>query len=121
MSSTPHEGYGRLAKLVALLDSPVEGERIAALGAVNRQLEAMGLRWRDMATELPGSAAAAPLDHVALAAGLVRDGRGLLTRWETEFLVGIAGSAVLSAKQAVILDGIKRKVELAGMAARGAA
>jgi hypothetical protein len=45
----PDRDYGRLAKTISLLDSPVEGERAAALEAVSRQLGTLGLRWADVA------------------------------------------------------------------------
>ena len=40
---------GRLAKTIRLLDSPVAGERAAALEAACRQLETLGLSWADVA------------------------------------------------------------------------
>jgi hypothetical protein len=40
---------GRLAKTIRLLDSPVAGERSAALEAACRQLETLGLCWADVA------------------------------------------------------------------------
>jgi hypothetical protein len=45
----PDRDYGRLAKTISLLDSPVDGERSAALEAVSRQLQTLGLRWADVA------------------------------------------------------------------------
>src|SRR4029077_2706110 len=113
MVCAPHElDYSRLAKLLALLDSPVEGERIAALEACNRHLEAAGLRWRDIAAELPGSAEAQG-DHAKGAAEVMRDGADVLTRWEVEFLIGITACEKLSARQRQILDRLNAKVNLA--------
>ena len=42
----------RLAKTICLLDSPIAGERAAALEAVCRQMEALGVRWVDVVSKL---------------------------------------------------------------------
>lgn len=42
----------RLAKTICLLDSPIAGERTAALEAVCRQMEALGVRWADVVSKL---------------------------------------------------------------------
>src|SRR5262249_7905613 len=47
-----HTDRSRLAKTVRLLDSPVAGERNAALEAACRQLEVLGLCWADIAQKL---------------------------------------------------------------------
>lgn len=46
----------RLAKTIRLFDSPVEGERAAALEAACRQLETLGLSWADVAAKCGGFA-----------------------------------------------------------------
>src|SRR5262249_45991517 len=43
--------YGRLEKTIRLLDSPIAGERTAALEAVGRQLDTLGLSWADIASK----------------------------------------------------------------------
>lgn len=45
----PNHDAGRLTKTIRLLDSPVAGERAAALEAACRQLETLGLSWADVA------------------------------------------------------------------------
>src|SRR5215469_11805734 len=45
----PERDHSRLAKTICLLDSSIAGERAAALEAVCRQLETLGLRWADVA------------------------------------------------------------------------
>src|SRR6516165_9058991 len=40
--------WEKFAKVAALLDSPIEGERVSALEAVNRMLSGAGLRWVDL-------------------------------------------------------------------------
>lgn len=47
----PHSDDSRLAKTIRLLDSPVAGERAAALEAAGRQLETLGLSWADVAAK----------------------------------------------------------------------
>lgn len=42
----------RLKNLAALLDSPVEGERVNALSAINRLLDRHALKWRDINSDL---------------------------------------------------------------------
>ena len=45
----PDRDFSRLAKTIRLMDSPIAGERAAALEAVCRQLETLGLSWADVA------------------------------------------------------------------------
>ena len=47
-----NRSYERLAKTICLLDSPIAGERSAALEAAGRQLEALGMCWADVAPKL---------------------------------------------------------------------
>src|SRR5258708_3278175 len=47
-----HTDHSRLAKTIGLFDSPVAGDRTAALEAACRQLEALGLCWADIAPKL---------------------------------------------------------------------
>ncbi len=46
-----HSDDTRLAKTIRLFDSPVAGERAAALEAACRQLETLGLSWADVAAK----------------------------------------------------------------------
>jgi hypothetical protein len=96
MSARPDRDYGSLVKSIALLDSPVEAERVAALEAVNRQLAVMGLRWRDIADELP-VARADRGTHIARAAALVKGGG--LSAWETKFCLSLEGFASPTQRQ----------------------
>src|SRR5579864_6024879 len=50
----PHSDNSRLAKTIRLFDSPVAGERMAALEAACRQLETLGLSWADVAAKCGG-------------------------------------------------------------------
>jgi len=50
----PYSDDSRLAKTIRLFDSPVAGERAAALEAACRQLEILGLSWADVAAKCGG-------------------------------------------------------------------
>jgi len=50
----PHSDDSRLAKTIRLFDSPVAGERAAALEAACRQLETLGLSWADITAKCGG-------------------------------------------------------------------
>jgi hypothetical protein len=52
----PHPDDSRLAKTIRLFDSPIAGERAAALEAACRQLETLGLSWADVAAKCGGFA-----------------------------------------------------------------
>ena len=92
----------RLSKITALLDSPVEGERIAAFEAVRRSLDNAGLVLADI-VRLPATQDA-----------WQRRARRLLetpelSAWEKQFLYGIAEwrRPKLSAKQDATLAQIE--------------
>lgn len=94
----------KLQLVVALLDSPVEGERHAALAAASRLLAKSGHRWSDLFPTPPP-----PGDHVRRADELLQLD-ALLTDFERNFAVGIRGFRRLSAKQAQLLAEIERAV-----------
>ena len=112
-------GLRRFAKSAALLDSPIKGERLAALEASNRFLAEAGLSWIDITSELPGTAIDEPPAgknkprHIAEAADLMQRGLGFLTPWETTFLIGVEGFSMLSGKQRITLDAIAAKLAAA--------
>lgn len=105
----------RLAQLVALFDSPAEGERHAALAAASRLLGRCGLAWRDVGHDVAGVIAASSPDlppHAVEARRLLAAGlsRGRLTPWEAEFLRGIVGFRQLTVKQKAALQRLAAKV-----------
>ena len=99
----PHDlDVDRLAKITALLDSPVEGERIAAFEAVRRALAKAGLVLADI-VRLP-----ATQDPWHRRARRLLETPGL-SEWEKQFLYGIAKwrGPKLSAKQDATLARIE--------------
>lgn len=116
----------RLAQIAALFWSPVEGEQQAALHAFRRLLDAAGATPHDALgvtedeappptaapaeTQDTGEAGHVP-DHHRLVRELAIAGRGVLTRWEADFLTGLLGFRSLSPKQLDRLAEIRAKVE----------
>ena len=94
----------KLQLVVALLDSPVEGERLAALAAASRLLAKSGRRWADLFPPPPPTG-----DHVRRADALLQLDE-LLTDFERNFAVGIRSYRRLSAKQSRLLAEIERAV-----------
>lgn len=94
----------KLQLVVALLDSPVEGERHAALAAGSRLLAKSGRRWADLFPRPPP-----PGDHVHRAGALLLLDE-LLTAYERDFARSIRSFRRLSPKQAQLLEDIERAV-----------
>lgn len=108
----------RLNKLTALLDSPVEGERWAALEAVNRLLKASGLRWVDLNIILPQSRARPQMpqprtDPAGWADWMVRNHHEKLSLWELGFLDSIKRRRPqhFTTKQSAVVSGIISRME----------
>ena len=108
----------RLALVVALFESPHDGERIAALEAAGRLLAAGRVSWRDLidraekptTTDDDDEDLGEPIGpHKVVAADLLRRFSGRLTPWERTFLRGLRAFSKLSAKQRGVLDNIRRK------------
>jgi hypothetical protein len=95
----------KLQLVVALLDSPVEGERHAALAAGARLLAKCGHRWGDLLTIPPPSG-----DHVRRADDLLLHAELLMTPFERNFAIGIRSYRRLSPKQSRLLDDIEQAV-----------
>ena len=98
------QGAPTLQLVVALLDSPVEGERLAALAAASRLLAKSGRRWADLFPPTPPTS-----DHVRRADDLLQLDE-LLTDYERQFAIGIRGFRKPSPKQARLLEEIERAV-----------
>lgn len=94
----------KLQLVVALLDSPVEGERHAALAAASRLLARSGRRWADLFPTPP------PTDSHVRRAGALLQLKELLTHFERDFARSIRSFRRLSPKQAQLLDEIERAV-----------
>lgn len=109
----------QLALVAARFQSPFDGERLAALAAFGRLLDAGGATWADLidgAAEQPPAAAADtvgegrdPSDHRSIAETLAREAGNALTAWEKSFLRGIARYGQLSDKQRQMLADLQAK------------
>lgn len=118
----------RLGLVLDRLESPFDGEKLAAIAAAGRILRAGGSTWRDLLAGLDGNdhasttqrvdddvddgePVAAP--HFHQVRELMLEGRYVLTSWERQFLTGLLAFRSLSEKQRRTLDEIGRKVEAA--------
>lgn len=115
----------RLALIAARFGSPYDGERLAALEAFGRLLDAGGTTWGDLigapAEQQPAADADTgegrdPSDHRTLAETLAREAGDALTAWEKTFLRGIARYASLSPKQQRMLADLQAKAAAYGCA-----
>lgn len=127
----------RLINLVALFDSPVEGERVNALSAANRLLERNKLRWRDINRSI-GGADPQPRQHTYsrpqphnrdeigdkgakdlmawLASLVTREGGAKVSAWEADFCNDIydrleesGGRTRITERQWEVIKRIKKK------------
>lgn len=113
----------RLALVAARFQSPFDGERLAALEAFGRLLDAGGATWADLIDGPSGKPKAKadkgggrydPTDHRTLAEALAREAGDALTAWEKTFLQGIARYASLSPKQRQMLTDLHTKATTYG-------
>lgn len=112
----PPAAVNRLGQFLALAEAaanPADGERLAALSAVERLLGRYGLRLRD----LPRLAAPAPALPEWVSRPRWRDvaaacqrRRESLTDWEAEFLRSLARFGSLTDRQHAVLDRIAARV-----------
>ena len=109
----------RLALVAARFQSPYDGERLAALEAAGRLLNAGGATWGDLidgpsqahSNDTMGEGRAA--SHHQIAETLAREAGDTITPWERRFLDGCLSFDRLSDKQQRTLAEIQRKVETA--------
>jgi hypothetical protein len=105
---------GRLAKVLALTASSIDGEVLAAAKAANRIIEAAGTTWADVlrptAQADPAVGTRPSERHRPLSVGqkiaLARAFPEALTPWEHDFVRGIDGFHTLSPKQMAVLERI---------------
>lgn len=115
----------RLGLVLDRLESPHDGEKLAAIAAAGRILRAGGSTWRDLLTGLggddhastsrvddvdEGEPVAAP--HTDTVKALARAGAEILTPWERDFLRGLLTFRTLSEKQRRTLAEVRAKVEV---------
>ena len=109
----------RLLGRLALLSSPVPGERDAAALAAARIVAEHDLRWADLIREADAPApllhyAQEPVGWRAEAAALLRQHHGLFNHVEYDFLHNITTCARISPKQAAWLRRLAEKARRAG-------
>lgn len=102
-----------ISKLLGLIGSHHDAEALAAARKAHELLKAKGATWPEVLglddmEQLPPE----PY-HLTLARDLLGKGKGILTRWERDFLIGIMGHKVLKQRQIETLDGIAAKVDAA--------
>jgi len=113
MIALPTSDRSRIAAALALAEAnanPVDGERLAAIGAVERLLSRHGLRLRDLVS---GDTAAQTRTAARTWRDVAADCRarsGSLRRWEREFIHGLGRFPRLSPKQHAILREIADRV-----------
>lgn len=115
----------RLGLVLDRLESPHDGEKLAAIAAAGRILRAGGSTWRDLLAGLDGNdhASTSRVDggigddepvaapHTDTVKALARAGAEILTPWERDFLHGLLTFRTLSEKQRRTLAEIRAKVE----------
>lgn len=114
-----------LAKLLGLVGSDHDGEALSAARKAHEMVRARGLTWQDVLLVRPAASQAPPSGwqrpgeppHVAQATELLRRGRGILTKWEHQFLLSILSYRDLKPRQEESLALIRRKVTAASTAA----
>jgi hypothetical protein len=103
-----------ISKLLGLIGSAHDGEALAAARKAHQLVTQRGASWPQVLGLATTPAAPAP-DHLTEARDLLKRGRGLLTRWEHSFLLGIMAHSTLKAKQVESLEAIRAKVDAATM------
>jgi hypothetical protein len=93
---------GRLAKVLALTASPVDGEVLAAAKAANRIIEAAGTTWADVLRPIAhadptiGTSGRCRPASVGQKIALARAFPEALTPWESDFISSVDGFRTLS-------------------------
>lgn len=102
-----------LAKVLGMLGSSHDGEVVNAARKADELLKAKGTTWPEVLGLDDMEQPASEPYHLTLARDLLGKGKGIITRWEHNFLLGIMGHKILKQKQIETLDGIAAKVEAA--------
>ena len=103
-----------ISKLLGLIGSAHDGEALAAARKAHQLIVQRGATWPEVLGLATMPAAPAP-DHLTEARDLLKRGKGILTRWERDFLLGIMSHASLKAKQVESLEAIRAKVDAADL------
>lgn len=103
-----------ISKLLGLIGSAHDGEALAAARKAHQLVTQRGGTWPEV-LGLDARPPAPEPDHLTEARALLKRGRGLLTRWEHSFLLGIMAHTTLKAKQVESLEAIRAKVDAANL------
>jgi len=99
----------RLARIVAMFDSPNVSERAAAFARADQIVRDAGVMWRDILPTLFGPQLSMTLSgvdggHIDQCRDLLRNNRDLLNHWEKNFLIRIGGVMQLTVNQMTRLE-----------------
>mgnify|MGYP001350335476 CR=1 FL=1 len=102
-----------ISKLLGLIGSHHDAEALAAARKAHQLVQERGATWPDVLglDDTPGPPP--ELYHVTLARELLGRGKGIITPWEKQFLIGIMGFKILKPKQIETLDAIAAKIDAA--------
>lgn len=101
-----------ISKLLGMIGSTHDAEALVAARKAHQLVTQRGMTW----PQVLGITSTPPKpepDHLVEARDLLTRGKGKLTRWEHDFLLGIMSHASLKAKQAESLAAIRAKVDAA--------
>jgi hypothetical protein len=109
LTALPTKDRARLLKTIALFDSPVDGERLAALEAADRILSAAGLTWADLVKLREVKREPLFSTWRATCAALLKR-TGDLRAWEKKFVADLPAFPRISTKQRYCLASIADRV-----------
>jgi len=109
MSALATKDRARLIKTVALFNSPVDGERLAALAAADRILAAAGLTWADLVKQREAKREPLFSTWRTTCAELLKR-PGDLRAWEKKFVADLPAFPRISTKQRYCLATIADRV-----------
>lgn len=101
-----------ISKLLGLIGSTHDAEALAAARKAHQLVKDKGASWPEVLGLDPIPTAPEP-DHIDDARDLLKRGKGVLTRWEHSFLLGIMACRTLAPKQVESLEAIRAKVDAA--------
>jgi hypothetical protein len=101
-----------ISKLLGLIGSAHDAEALAAARKAHQLVRDRGASWPEV-LGLAATPMAPEPDHLVEARDLLKRGKGILTRWEHGFLVGVMACRTLAPKQAESLATIRAKVDAA--------
>ena len=100
-----------LSKVLGMLGSSHDGEALAAARKACQLVQERGATWPEVLGLNDMEQPSPEPYHLTLARELLGRGKGIITRWERDFLLGIMGHKILKQKQIETLDGIAAKID----------